>query len=63
MNLALNIHEQTEATASEVERKHYTVAQLIAELNRYNSDDTVIVRNLATGKFGSLDFQGLTLES
>lgn len=63
MNLAINIHEQDDNSASKVERKHYTVAQLIAELSKYNSDDGIVVRNLATGKFGSIDFQGLTLES
>lgn len=62
MQLVINIHEQTGDKASDVERKHYTVSQLIAELKKYNDDDEVSVRNLATNKFGSIDFQGLTLE-
>jgi len=36
-SIVLNTHEATEDTANNVERRHYTVAQLIAELKKYDS--------------------------
>lgn len=59
--LSINVHDQVADTAIEVERRHYTVAQLIAELQKYDGDTEVVVKNLATGSFGSINFQGLSL--
>lgn len=56
----INTHEADNNTASDVERRHYTVAQLIAELNQCDSAAEVVIKNLKTGKFGSIDFQGIT---
>lgn len=63
MQVIINTHEATKTTANDVERKHYTVGQLIAELKQYDGDAPVIIKNLNTGNFGSIDFQGLTTTS
>lgn len=62
MNLVINTHEATDDTAEAVDRKHYTVDQLIAELKKYDGRSEVVIKNLNTGKYGSIDFQGLANE-
>lgn len=61
MNLIINVHSQDQAMANDVDRRHYTVKALIAELSKYDDNDELVIRDLNTGKFGSIDFQGLTL--
>lgn len=58
--LTINVHDQSDATASAVERRHYTAAQLIAELQKYDGNTEIIIKNLNTGLYGSIDFQGLS---
>lgn len=58
--LAINVHDQSDSSPKDVERKHYTVAILIAELRRYDPNADVVIKNLNTGTFGSIDFHGLT---
>lgn len=59
--LSINAHTADAANASDVERRHYTVAQLIAELNKYDGDTEVVIKDLGTGKYGSIDFQGVSI--
>lgn len=58
--LTINTHTADENNAFEVERRHYTVAQLIAELDQYDDDTEVVIKDLNTGKYGSIDFQGVS---
>lgn len=58
--ITINTHEATDNTAADVERKHYTVAQLIAELQNCDPEAEVVIKNLNTGKYGSINFQGVT---
>lgn len=58
----INTHEADANTADEVERKHYTVAQLIVELQRYDGETEIVVKNLHTGKYASINYQGLSIE-
>jgi len=60
--LTINVHEQTNLKSTEVERRHYTAAQLIAELQKYDGSSEIIIKNLNTGTYGSIDFQGLSAE-
>lgn len=57
--LSINVHTADVENANEVERRHYTVAQLIAELKRYDEDTQVIIKDLGTGKYGSIAFHGV----
>lgn len=57
--VVINTHEASDKTAESVERRHYTVAALIAELQRFDGSAEVVVKNLNTGTFGSIDFQGV----
>lgn len=59
----INTHEATNKHAEYVQRRHYTVAQLIAELQKYDEEATVIIKNLNTGKYGSINFRGVTTEA
>lgn len=59
--LSINVHDQVSDTAIEVERRHYTVAQLIAELQKYDADTEIVIKNLSTGSYGSINFQGLSV--
>lgn len=62
--LAINVHiEPTTTTAGQIERRHYTVAALIAELQKYEGNTEVVVKDLNTGSFGSIDFRGLSVEA
>jgi len=58
--LSINVHEQDLPDVIMVDRRHYTVAQLIAELSKYDGETEIVVKNLSTGNYGSIDFQGLT---
>lgn len=60
--LIINVHEQIDETSTQVERRHYSVAQLIAELQKYDGSSEIVIKNLNTGKYGSIDFQGLSTE-
>ena len=59
--LSINVHTPDAKSAADVDRRHYTVAALIAELNKYDGETVVVVNHLAAGKFGSIDYQGLSL--
>lgn len=59
--LSINIHTPDAELAAEVERRHYTVAQLIAELDQYDDDAEIVIKDLGTGKFSSIDFQGVSV--
>lgn len=59
--LALNVHEQDSPDVIMVDRRHYTVAQLIAELQKYDGETEIVIKNLNTGNYGSINFQGLSL--
>lgn len=58
--LSINTHTADANTAADVERRHYTVAQLIAELNNYDGDTEIVIKDLGTGKYGSISFQGIS---
>ena len=55
--ITINVH-----ITGNTERRHYTVAQLIAELQTKSPEATVIIKDLNTGTVGSIDFQGLSNE-
>ena len=63
MTLAINIFETESDTSSDVERRHYTVGQLIAELKEYDGETEIVIKNCLTGKYGAIDFQGLSVEA
>ena len=56
----INTHEADAKSAPEVDRQHYTVATLIAELNQCDPNASVVIKNLNTGKFGCINFQGIS---
>lgn len=60
MQVIINTHEADNNSAGEVERRHYTVAQLIAELQQCDGNAEIVIKKLGTGKFGSINFQGIT---
>lgn len=55
----INTHEADANSAAEVDRQHYTVATLIAQLKNCDPNATLVIKNLNTGKFGSINFQGV----
>lgn len=61
--VAINTHEADVDNANEVDRRHVTVANLIAQLQQYPADAEVVIKNLNTGKYGSLNFQTLSQEA
>lgn len=60
MNMVkINLHNEKATKASGVARRHYTVGQLIAELQCYNKDAIVVAQDMLTNEFQALDFRGV----
>lgn len=61
--VVINTHEADADKANEVDRRHVTVANLIAQLQQLPGDAEIVIKNLNTGKYGSLNFQTLSQEA
>jgi len=60
-SITINVHIEKEAKSfTDIERRHYTVGQLIAELQQYEKSVEIVVLNMNNGSYGSLDFMGVT---
>lgn len=55
----INLHNEKVAKANDVARRHYTVAQLIAELKQFDPEATIVAQDMLTNEYQALDFRGV----
>ena len=55
----INLHNEKAKTAEAVARRHYTVKQLIAELEQLNPEAYVVAQDMLTNEYQALDFRGI----
>lgn len=60
--LTINIHEEDEFQSKDIDRRHYTVAQLIAELKAFDGDTPIVIKKLNRDTYCSIDFRGVSVE-
>ena len=60
--LTINIHEEDEFQSKDIDRRHYTVAQLIAELKAFDGDTPIVIKKLNRAAYCSIDFSGVSVE-
>lgn len=61
--LTINIHEEDEFQSKDIDRRHYTVAQLIAELKAFDGDTPIVIKKLDRTAYCSIDFRGVSVEA